>query len=259
CGQSKTCQSQNYYELLEISANATMEQIHSAYRRAVALYDPASAAMYALADPAQVQDLRSLLERARETLTDPWRRAEYNRSLGLPVENPTPAQLSMDELLLAGSAPPRPPPPIERRQANGFSDAHSAPSVEAAVAAVSPPTVPRRRTEASTLTGDSVPVAFSPPSLRSRSKEIPPNGEFNGELLPELRQAAGLSLPQLSERTRISVRHLENVEADRYDALPATVYLRGMLVNLARELRLDPTRVSCSYLALVAGAQAKEK
>jgi cytoskeletal protein RodZ len=64
---------------------------------------------------------------------------------------------------------------------------------------------------------------------------------------------------QVSERTRISVRHLENVEADRYDALPATVYLRGMVMNLARELKLDPIRVARSYLALVASVQAKQK
>ncbi len=38
------------------------------------------------------------------------------------------------------------------------------------------------------------------------------------------------------------------MEADRYDRLPATVYLRGILVNLARELRLDPARVSKTYL-----------
>ena len=55
------------------------------------------------------------------------------------------------------------------------------------------------------------------------------------------------------------MRHWENVEADRYDALPATVYLRGMVMNLARELKLDPIRVTRSYLALVAAASAKQK
>jgi hypothetical protein len=78
--------------------------------------------------------------------------------------------------------------------------------------------------------------------------DIPPDAEFNGELLRQVREAYGLSLQQVAERTRITRIHLENVEADRYDHLPATVYLRGILVNLARELRLDPARVSKSYL-----------
>jgi ribosome-binding protein aMBF1 (putative translation factor) len=87
--------------------------------------------------------------------------------------------------------------------------------------------------------------------------ELPPNTEFNGELLRRVRESRGLSLQQLAERTRISSKHIENVEADRYSALPATVYLRGMLMSLARELTLDPLRVSKSYLALVAAPKKK--
>ena len=88
--------------------------------------------------------------------------------------------------------------------------------------------------------------------------EIPPEAEFNGELLRQVRESYGLSLQQVSERTRITRIHLENVEADRYEYLPATVYLRGILVNLARELRLDPARVSKSYLLVAQRAQGRE-
>ena len=78
--------------------------------------------------------------------------------------------------------------------------------------------------------------------------EIASDAEFTGELLRRVRESYGLSIQQVAERTRITRIHLENVEADRYDRLPATVYLRGILVNLARELRLDPARVSKTYL-----------
>jgi cytoskeletal protein RodZ len=67
----------------------------------------------------------------------------------------------------------------------------------------------------------------------------------------------GLTLLQLGERTRIGVKHLENVEADRYDALPAAVYLRGILMSVARELGLDGLRVSKSYLAFVEAHRSK--
>jgi hypothetical protein len=87
--------------------------------------------------------------------------------------------------------------------------------------------------------------------------DIPPDAEFNGELLRQVRESYGLSLQQVSERTRITRMHLENVEADRYENLPATVYLRGILFNLARELRLDPARVSKSYLLVAQRAQAR--
>jgi hypothetical protein len=86
---------------------------------------------------------------------------------------------------------------------------------------------------------------------KPRPIELPADAEINGELLRQVRKNRGLSLQQLSERTRISTRHLESVEADRYDALPPTVYLRGILMNLGRELGLDPLRVARSYLDLV--------
>lgn len=92
---------------------------------------------------------------------------------------------------------------------------------------------------------------------RPRPYEVPPDVEFNGDLLRQVRMARGLSLAQLAERTRIGLKHLENVEGDRYDALPAGVYLRGILMNLARELGLDGLRVSKSYLTFVEAHRSK--
>ncbi|MBN9686113.1 MULTISPECIES: helix-turn-helix domain-containing protein [unclassified Corallococcus] len=100
-------------------------------------------------------------------------------------------------------------------------------------------------------------VAAKVREARPRGVDIPSDAEFNGELLRRVREARGLTIQQLADRTRISVRHLENVEADRYTALPTTVYLRGILMNLARELGLDPLRVSKSYLALFSEKPAK--
>ncbi len=92
----------------------------------------------------------------------------------------------------------------------------------------------------------------APPQERPRMPELPPDVEFNGELLRQVREARGLTLQQVAERTRIGRSHLERVEADRYADLPPSVYLRGILMNLARELKLDAARVSKSYLLLAA-------
>jgi hypothetical protein len=102
------------------------------------------------------------------------------------------------------------------------------------------------------------PREYRPPE-RPKPYEVPAGVEFNGDLLRQVRMARGLSLIQLSERTRISLRHLENLEGDRYDQLPALVYLRGMLMSLARELGLDALRVSKSYLTFVEAHHAKGK
>lgn len=96
------------------------------------------------------------------------------------------------------------------------------------------------------------------PQPRPRTPDIPADAEFNGELLRRVREARACSLQQVADRTRISKGHLENVEADRYSALPPPVYLRGILMNLARELGLDPLRVSRSYLALASEKTGKK-
>ena len=87
---------------------------------------------------------------------------------------------------------------------------------------------------------------------------LPEGAPFTGQVLRRAREARGLGVPLVCERTKIARYHLENLEADRYDALPAPVYLRGMLMALARELRLDGQKVARSYLE-AAAAQAGGK
>ena len=90
---------------------------------------------------------------------------------------------------------------------------------------------------------------------RPKPPELPPETEFNGELLRTIRTGMGITLQQISEKTRISMRFLDAIEADKYATLPAAVYLRGILMSLSRELGLDGLRVAKSYLALVEKAK----
>jgi hypothetical protein len=114
------------------------------------------------------------------------------------------------------------------------------------------------RARAPTEAAREVPAPAAPVGERPRMPDLPPDVEFNGELLRQVREARGLTLVQVAERTRIGRSHLEKVEADRYADLPPTVYLRGILVSLARELKLDATRVSKSYMLLAARSAPPE-
>jgi len=138
-----------------------------------------------------------------------------------------------------------------------------APVEEVRVAAPVPALLePEKREENNQVVSDLV-VAVRPPERDFRPEpkvkpfEVGPTVEFNGDLIRQVRMARGVSLVQLAEKTRISIRHLENLEADRYDALPASVYLRGILTSVARELGLDGQRVSRSYLTFVEASRSK--
>ena len=78
---------------------------------------------------------------------------------------------------------------------------------------------------------------------------IDANTEITGELLKTLREARGIDLAEISQRTKVSVHHLRSIEDEAWGAMPAQVYLRGFLVEFARFLRLDVQHVTRSYLA----------
>jgi hypothetical protein len=78
----------------------------------------------------------------------------------------------------------------------------------------------------------------------------PADERWTGAALRRAREARGLTLPQMADRTKITRHHIENIEGDRFDLLPSYVYLRGILLSLAKELQLDSTRVCRSYLDL---------
>jgi flagellar biosynthesis protein FlhG len=83
---------------------------------------------------------------------------------------------------------------------------------------------------------------------RELQREIGPDTEFSGALLRKVRESLGLELTDISAKTKIARAYLEALEDDRYGDLPALVYTRGFLVELAKQLRLDPMQVQKTYL-----------
>jgi hypothetical protein len=155
-----------------------------------------------------------------------------------PIEPPLPVETG-EALALA-------PPPTSSELDNSAADAEPIAKLAADELSVA-------------IVRTSAPREYRAPEPKPTPYEMPAGVEVNGDLIRQVRMARGLSLIQLSERTRISVRHLENVESDKYDQLPAAVYLRGILMNLARELGIDGLRVAKSYLSFVDAHRSKAK
>jgi flagellar biosynthesis protein FlhG len=90
---------------------------------------------------------------------------------------------------------------------------------------------------------EQVPRAELPPA-----PSITPDTEFSGALLRAVRESQGISLVQISERTKVGTNYLQCIEEDEFEQLPAAVYVRGFVTEVAKCLRLDPEQVSQSYL-----------
>ncbi|MBV8046249.1 MAG: helix-turn-helix domain-containing protein [Paludibacterium sp.] len=61
-----------------------------------------------------------------------------------------------------------------------------------------------------------------------------------GRALRAGREAAGLSLNEVAERLKLSLRQLDAIERDDFDALPGATFVRGFVRNYARFLEIDP-------------------
>lgn len=68
-----------------------------------------------------------------------------------------------------------------------------------------------------------------------------------GEKLREAREARGLTLREVADSTRISVRHLEAIEADDYRPLPGGVFNKGFIKAFARYVGVDETEALSDY------------
>lgn len=99
-------------------------------------------------------------------------------------------------------------------------------------------------------------VATSPPVTRARmpadpiaALDLPPDVRITGDILGRVRQVCHVTLEDIAERTKISMFTLRCIEADEYGDLPAPVYLRGFIKQIAQMLRLDVERTVDDYMA----------
>ena len=75
------------------------------------------------------------------------------------------------------------------------------------------------------------------------------SGSF-GDWLRRQREMREISLRDIAERTKISLRYLEAMEEDRFDLLPAPIFAKGFLREYARYVGLSPDEVVNHYLSV---------
>lgn len=72
-----------------------------------------------------------------------------------------------------------------------------------------------------------------------------------GQQLKRAREAMGISLRDVSEQTRITMRHLEAIEADEYKHLPGGIFNKSFIKSYARHVRFDEQRALELYARTV--------
>jgi cytoskeleton protein RodZ len=82
-----------------------------------------------------------------------------------------------------------------------------------------------------------------------KGADTDPGASF-GSWLRRQREAREISLREIAERTKISLRYLQAMEEDRFESLPAPVFAKGFLREYARYVGLSPDDVVNHYLSV---------
>jgi flagellar biosynthesis protein FlhG len=73
-------------------------------------------------------------------------------------------------------------------------------------------------------------------------------GDFDGPRLRRVRLRQGVELDDIAGVTKVNPTYLGFIEEERFDDLPAAVYVRGFVMGYASCVGLDAARVARSYM-----------
>ena len=110
------------------------------------------------------------------------------------------------------------------------------------------PTTPEERAEAANDVRSAAPV-LAP--LEALDELEVGEGEWTGARLRRARLRQGIELDEITKITKVNPTYLAFIEDERFEGLPAAVYVRGFIVGYAGCLGLDADsakRIAASYL-----------
>ena len=236
---------QDYYQLLEIASDATIDEIHAAYERLIGVFEESSSATFMLFGGDEAASMRTALEEAYQTLSDERKRERYDNSIGVKRQGSSSSSVNVTH---GSSITSTTSPIVDARIVPDQRQPEQRQADQRPIAASTPPEpetgpVAQDQQTISAPPPESSPMVVSPPVLDA-------NMEFSGGVLMRLRESKGISLEQIAQRTKISMTHLRAIEANQYDKLPARVYVRGFVSQYAKFLGIPADRVCDSYLQI---------
>lgn len=271
-----------FYDILDITSDASPQEVRAAYVRSKATYAKDSVALYTLITPEEREDALQKIEEAYHILSDPERRRAYDENYGSAhtLENPfapsslPPNVISIDRSSLSNSEslgseelliPPTtdfnpssnsgseqtqqnldPIPLVPKSQKTTHEPSHE----DVFHSTLAPADGPSLRAEA--------PPLYKPPAeLRPPVQElerafidaIESETEWKGAFLRRVRDAHKISLEEMSGVTKVSKNYIIAIEEDDFKKLPAPVYVRGFVAQIARVLKLPHEKVASAYLS----------
>lgn len=243
---------QTYYELLDVKANSSQEEILKAYNRARSTYGNNSPALYSLFNKEEAQELLKLIDEAYTTLSNPFKRKQYDKNAGqYHNENKESVKSEPFRNEIRDSSLTESDQDLAIPNAHDLTFYSDSGGGESAASEVNI-SAPARETPTEQESGAIGATIFSRYKIDPAfEQEIKATEAFSGNVIHKIRLYKNVTLDQISEMTKVSRAYLTAVENDNYSSLPAAVFTRGFLVQISKILNIDTNKVTSSYLRLM--------
>lgn len=220
----------NYYEVLDISENATQQEIHMAYERARKTYSAENKALQSVFSQEEASELRRMIDEAFEVLSNDNYRNVYEKRL--LAQTFSPSEMSAEAIKTASDHLfQRVIPPV-----------------------ISTETLPDNNTIFSVTPQLQGPQQTPQSSPLKRNldyeNEIAAKKDWSGEDLRRLREYKQLSLDELTDITKINPWYIAAIETMDPKNLPVEVFVRGYVLQIAKALGAKEKIVTESYMRL---------
>ena len=238
----------NYYEMLEVRSDAPQTEVYRAYQRAKATYSPENPALYSMFTPDESRELLKVIEEAYSVLSNATLRKNYDENM---QSNRSGIERNIANFIQQSNGPAHvQSEPVKSNYSQNTKTELSDPAKFQTLEMTDDYIIRRKDTS------NALPEGFGKTSLSTfkidaaKEDEISKVEHMDGKFLKMVREYKNLSIERISDATRISRTYLMAVEANDYRELPAPVFVRGFIVQMARLLNLDEHKVANAYLQI---------
>lgn len=265
------------YDILDLKPDASPQEVREAYLRTKAAYNKDSVALYTLINTEEREEMLGRIEEAYEVLSNADRRKDYDRSHGLLEfdESESPSRVPHNKKIISiDRVPPMESGPNSESMlvapSTDFTSGASMPSEPPPTPSASPGTLMVLQggggalPDSNALAADEPPTAIadnpdapSSPAPQSHARqpesalthEISQEVEWRGQFMRKVREARRISIEEMSNITKVSKSYIMAIEEENFPKLPAPVFMRGFVTQMAKVLKLPHDQVASAYMA----------
>ncbi len=210
----------NYYEILEVAPNANHHEVLLAYNKAKKMYSMSNKDLSNLFSNEEIQQLGFLIEEAFGVLSHQDFKQTYEKQLH--AKSNSDIHLSLNDIKK----------PSEEKNSDGFKNKLQY--------QFSPNHLNQYKTSSHARYGID----------ENFELEICQQTQWTGSFLKKVREYKKISIEKMQEVTKVNPWYIKALEAMDYKNLPAAVFIRGYIVQIAKELGLNQKNVADSYMKI---------